>query len=252
MTSSAVTGNAVGETRRRIEPEGDVAPRIVGLDRARQQTVERERLVIAARHQAFDHVAADRLHGEALDDEGIEAVEGSKHALHQPAALRRIGIGIGQHGKAVRHCRRAVHGDGMSRFRRRGGEARNRERSTQNGAGSQGDTGVADGVHRREWNSRDSKRRMGECSTAIPLRLSAGGDRPTASYHRGRSARFIRPAKWAISGSRRRVVSRCCRNLRRMTVQWGTTRLAGAAKSPVDTRSTRHPSQIRSICARQH
>ena len=76
---------AVGKMRRGIEPERDVAPRVVGLDRAREQAVEREGLVIAARHQAFEHVAADRLHGEALDDERIEAVERAEHALHQPA-----------------------------------------------------------------------------------------------------------------------------------------------------------------------
>ncbi len=73
MTSSAVTGTPSEKRAARIEPEGDVAPRVVGLDRARQQTVERELLGPATRHQAFDHVAADRLHGEALDDEGIEA-----------------------------------------------------------------------------------------------------------------------------------------------------------------------------------
>ncbi len=97
--------------RRRIERESDVAPRIVGLDRARQQTVERERLVVAARHQALDDIAADRLHGETLDDQRIEAVEGAEHALGQPAALRRIGIDVGQRGEIARQRRRAVHGD---------------------------------------------------------------------------------------------------------------------------------------------
>ena len=38
--------------------EGDVAPGVVGLHALGQQAVEREGLVIAPRHQAFDHKAA--------------------------------------------------------------------------------------------------------------------------------------------------------------------------------------------------
>ena len=75
--------------------EGDIAPRVVGLDALGQQAIEREGLVIAARHQAFDHKAPDLLNGEAPDDQGIEAVEGAEQAPDQPAALRRIGIGVG-------------------------------------------------------------------------------------------------------------------------------------------------------------
>ena len=96
---------AIGEVRRRIEPEGDVAARIVGLDRTRQQPVKRERFVVTARHQALDHVTAEVLHRETFDDERIEAVERAEHALHQPAALRSIRIGIGKLGKIVRHRR---------------------------------------------------------------------------------------------------------------------------------------------------
>ena len=89
-----------------------IAAGIVGFDAARQQAVERERLVVAARHQALDDVAAHRLQGETLDDERIEAVERAEHALDDPPALGRVGIGIGQRGKVVRHGRRAMHGDG--------------------------------------------------------------------------------------------------------------------------------------------
>ena len=128
---------AVGKMRRRIEREGHEAARIVGVDGARQQAVERERLVIAARHQALDHVAADRLHREALDDHRIEAVEGAEHALDQPAALGRVGVGIGKRDKAVSHGRFAVHGDSMSRFRQRrrrqGNHAGKRQRAAQRG-----------------------------------------------------------------------------------------------------------------------
>ncbi len=90
---------AVGEARLGIEMEGDIASRVVGLDAFGQQAVEREGLVIAARHQAFDHEAPDLLDGEAADDQGIEAVEGAEHAPDQPAALRRIGIGVGHMGE---------------------------------------------------------------------------------------------------------------------------------------------------------
>ena len=103
---------AVGKMRRRIEREGDVASGLVGLHRPRQQSVKRERLVVAARQQALDDVAANGLQGETLDDKGIEAVEGAKHALDQSAALRRVGIDVGQRGEAGRQRRYAVHCDG--------------------------------------------------------------------------------------------------------------------------------------------
>ena len=60
---------AVGEARLGVEVEGDIAARVVGLDALGQQAVERESLVIAARHQALDHVAPDLLNGEAPDDQ---------------------------------------------------------------------------------------------------------------------------------------------------------------------------------------
>ena len=82
---------AVGKARRRIEREGDVAARGIGLDAFGEQAVERERLVIAARQQALDHVAADIGRRQALDDERIETVEGAEHALHQLAAFGRAG-----------------------------------------------------------------------------------------------------------------------------------------------------------------
>ena len=100
--------------RRRIEPKGHVAARFVGLDCARQQPVKRERFVVTARHEAFDHVAAEVLDSETFDDERIEAVEGAEHALYQPAALRGVRIGIRKLDKIVRHGRGAVHGDGVS------------------------------------------------------------------------------------------------------------------------------------------
>src|SRR5262249_23762061 len=56
---------------------------------------------IAARHQALDHVTADRRRCDALYDEGIEAVEGAEHALYQAAALGCGGVGVGDAGGAL-------------------------------------------------------------------------------------------------------------------------------------------------------
>ena len=76
---------------------------------------------MAARHQAFDHEASDLLHGEAPDDQRIEAVEGTENTLHQPAAFRRRGIGIGHMGEIGGQGRDAVHRDGMTRLGRPAG-----------------------------------------------------------------------------------------------------------------------------------
>ena len=109
---------AVGEFRGGIEREGDVGAVGVGLDRAREQAVERERLVVAARQQALDHVAADLRQREAFDDERVEAVEGAEHALRQPAALGRRRIGVARMVEARRQRRFAVHGDAVFRHAR--------------------------------------------------------------------------------------------------------------------------------------
>ena len=100
---------AVGEARLGVEVEGDIAARVVGLDAFGQQAIERESLVIAARHQALDHKAPDLLNGDAADDQGIEAVEGSEDAPDQPPALRRIGIGVGHMREVGGKGRCAVH-----------------------------------------------------------------------------------------------------------------------------------------------
>ena len=97
--------------------EGDVASGVVGFHGFGEQAVQRERLVVAPHHQALEHEAAfereapDLLHGDAPDDQRVEAVEGPEHALHQPAALRGVGIGVGHMGEIGRHRRRAMHGD---------------------------------------------------------------------------------------------------------------------------------------------
>ena len=123
---------AVGETRRRIEREGDIAARGVGLHAVGEQAVERERLVIAARQQALDHVAADIGRRQTHDDERIEAVESAEHALHQFAAFRRRRVGIARMAEVRGPCRFAVHGDGILRRVRPSG------RSPEPAGGQQG------------------------------------------------------------------------------------------------------------------
>ena len=48
---------AVGEMRSRVETERHVIARVVGLDRPRDQAIERERLVGGARHQRLIDIA---------------------------------------------------------------------------------------------------------------------------------------------------------------------------------------------------
>ncbi len=104
---------AVGELRGGVEVESDVAALGVGLDRTRDQPIKRKWLVIAASHQALDHVTADRRRRDALYDEGIEAVEGAEHALYQATALGCGGVGIGQVREALGQRRRAMHRNGV-------------------------------------------------------------------------------------------------------------------------------------------
>ena len=80
---------AVGEARLRAQMEGDGAAVLRHLDAFRDQAVEREGLVAAARQQALVDVVAQVARGHALDDEGVEAVEGAERAQHQPAAFGR-------------------------------------------------------------------------------------------------------------------------------------------------------------------
>ena len=118
---------AVGEPRRRIELEGHIAARLIGVDVARDQPIERKRLVIAARHQAFDHLAADdvdvadqrgahALSHQAARDEGIDAFKSSQYALNQAAALRCVGIDIAEMTEIGRECGLAMHRNGVARL----------------------------------------------------------------------------------------------------------------------------------------
>src|SRR5947208_13788972 len=100
---------SVGELPGGVEVEGHVAALGVGLDAPRNQSVKREWLVIAARHQTFDHVAANGRWSDPFHNEGIEAVEGAEHALHEAAALGCGGFRIRQVSKTLWPGRRTVH-----------------------------------------------------------------------------------------------------------------------------------------------
>ncbi len=143
---------AIREASAGVEMKRDVASSVVGLDAFRQQSVESESLVIAARHQAFDDEPPDLLHREAPDNKRVEAVKGAEGAPDQPAALRRVGIGIGHMGEIGRNRRGAMHGDriafgglGLAGARHR----RQAERDREAGDGSKADTSKGGHRHAR-------------------------------------------------------------------------------------------------------
>jgi hypothetical protein len=123
---------AVGEAGLGIEVEGDGAAIFGQLDAFRDQAVERERLVAAARHQALEHVLAHVAGGNALVGEGVEAVEGALCAQHEASALgggrvdvremleARGVLGGAVHGNAVHRLGRA-RGDGEQEGHKQGG-----------------------------------------------------------------------------------------------------------------------------------
>ena len=135
---------AVREARRRIEAERRKGAGVVGLDRTGDQAVEREGLVLRARHQGLEDHGVQPLGGRAgLEVEGVQAVESAEHAEPQPAALRRVGIGVGELPEVRRERRGAVHRDGgglrLRRLRarvRRGRHQRGRQEQGHEAAGA--------------------------------------------------------------------------------------------------------------------
>ena len=100
---------AISKTIGNLERVGDEAARIVGLDRLREQCVERERLVITPRQQAFEYVAAKILRRQSFDDERVEAVEAAELGHHQPGG--EIGLGPGAGAASDRGGGFRGHGD---------------------------------------------------------------------------------------------------------------------------------------------
>ena len=107
--------SAVGKARGRIDRECHVAAGVIGFDSVGEQAIECEGLVIAARQQALDRVAADIRRSETFDDQMIETVESAQHALDQLAAFAGFRIGISRRAEIRRPGRFALHGDGMLR-----------------------------------------------------------------------------------------------------------------------------------------
>src|SRR5215831_5634154 len=117
---------AIGKGRPGIKLKSHIGAVGIGLDRTREQAVKRERFVVTAGHQAFDHRPTKRvrpleiLYGQTFAVEWIEAVEGAENALRQLAALRRVRVDVRESREARRKRRLAMHRDGVLRVRRAG------------------------------------------------------------------------------------------------------------------------------------
>lgn len=109
-------GGAVGE--RGLFAQGEFDPVAVGagLDRFGQKTVEREGFVIGSPHERLVREVAQLPRRLAFLDERIEAVEAADVAADQPAALGRVGVGIGQGHEIWGQGGVAVHSYAMRRL----------------------------------------------------------------------------------------------------------------------------------------
>src|SRR5215470_12737687 len=100
--------------------ENDEGPLVIGFHGLGEEAIEREWLVLAARHEAFDHIAAleivwaDLLHRQTPHDQRIEAVEGAEDAPDQPSAFGWVGVEIGEMRESGAYGWRAMHGDGVA------------------------------------------------------------------------------------------------------------------------------------------
>jgi hypothetical protein len=114
-------------------PEVERDERAIGgeLDALRNQAVERERLVAAARHQALEHVLAQARRRDAPVDEGVEAVEAAQHAENEAAAAGSVRVHIGKVADPGGMLWCAVHGKGVQRLRRRSRRRTGRQRRQQ-------------------------------------------------------------------------------------------------------------------------
>ena len=84
----------------RVDVEGDPRPVVGDLDGLGDQRVKRERLILAALHEALED-QAQPLRRHAQNDVGVQVVKGAEGCHPQHAANRRTRVGVGE----VRHAR---------------------------------------------------------------------------------------------------------------------------------------------------
>ena len=135
--------SAVGELRFRAQRELDVAPVVRRFHALGDQPVEGEGLVIGAREQALIDVFAHALGRNALDDQGVETVEGTLHGEGRAAALGRLGIGIGKMRKPSGLERLAMHGKALLRTGRSAAREQEQAQSQEGNRGFQEQPRVA-------------------------------------------------------------------------------------------------------------
>jgi hypothetical protein len=93
------------------------------LDGFRDQPVERERLVQATCHQAFDGEVADAESRHALDYQLVETVKRPGIAKDETPAFWRVGIDVGEVSEARRLFGLAIERNGMRGFGARRSES---------------------------------------------------------------------------------------------------------------------------------
>ena len=106
---------AVVEPRFGAQVEGDPGTVLGHLKAFGDQTIEREGLVPSPLQQTLEDVVPSR-RGRALDEEGIEAVEGAAEREPKRPPFGRLRIDVLEVGKAGVVLGRAMHGDAMHAF----------------------------------------------------------------------------------------------------------------------------------------
>src|SRR6185437_14717140 len=108
----------------RIERKRDGLAVIRHIDCFGEQSVECERFIEAAGHQALDDKFPDARRRYALDNKRVQVLERAKDTERQPAAFRSRWIDIGKGFEIIRVERGAMKRDGMA-GRGAGGSAAN-------------------------------------------------------------------------------------------------------------------------------
>ena len=107
-----VRGDRAAVVEARLGPQGEDHERAVlgHLDRLGDEAVFAERLVLARDHEGIEG-EAHPARGDALQDEGVEAVVGADRGLVHLPALGGVRIGVVEMGEAGLVLHRAMHGD---------------------------------------------------------------------------------------------------------------------------------------------